>query len=167
MSDQRVIDCDTHFWESLSIWTDYLDPAFRDGAPRFVHDGDRLLVQVGESVYPSGPQHRGLGSTYGPDETLHERTIWDKEVSTDPLRRLKFMDSQGTAVHIILPDARHGRIRFHQGPRAGGCLRPRVPSMSRRSAPGRPLSASTATPGGTPCSTCAPTPSSRSWPSWT
>ena len=103
MSDQRVIDCDTHYWESLSIWTDYIDPGFRDRAPRFVHDGDRLLVQVGESIYPSAPQHRGLGATYGPDETLHEQTIWDKEVSTDPLRRLKFMDAQGTAVHIIFP----------------------------------------------------------------
>jgi predicted TIM-barrel fold metal-dependent hydrolase len=103
MAQRGVIDCDTHYWETPAIWSDYLDPAYRDRAPTFVQDGERLLVRVGESIYPSAPQHRGLGATYGPDETLHPQTIWDKDVSTDAKRRLEFMDAQGTDVHIIFP----------------------------------------------------------------
>lgn len=98
-----VVDCDTHYWESPDLWTAYIDPQFRDRAPHFVHDGDRLLMQVGESIYPSAPEHRGLGATYGPDESLHAQTIWDKEVSTDPVRRLAFMDAERTDVNVIFP----------------------------------------------------------------
>ncbi len=103
MNDVTVVDCDTHYWESVDVWEQHIDPAFRDRAPRLVQDGERLLVQVGETIYPSTPGHRGLGRTYGPDDTIHPQTLWDKEVSTDPARRLKFMDEQQTDVHIIFP----------------------------------------------------------------
>jgi predicted TIM-barrel fold metal-dependent hydrolase len=99
----NVIDCDTLDWESLDLWAKYIDPSYRDRAPHFVQDGDRLLMQVGESIYPSAPEHRGLGATYGPDETLHAQTIWDKAVSTDANRRLKLMDDEETDVNVIFP----------------------------------------------------------------
>jgi len=119
-----VIDCDTHYWEPVSVWSDYIDPAFADRAPALVHDGDRLLMQVGEHIYPSAPNHRGLGATYGPDETLHPQTIWDKEVSTDAKRRLEMMDQQGTDVHVIFPTL--GMVGFSsiEDPElAGACAR--------------------------------------------
>ena len=119
-----VIDCDTHYWEPVSVWSDYIEPGLRPRAPKLVHDGDRILVQVGESVYPSTPNHRGLGATYGPDETLHEQTIWDKAVSTDPKRRLAFMDAERTDIHIIFPTL--GMVGFSsiQDPElAGACAR--------------------------------------------
>lgn len=103
MTTVGTIDCDTHFWEPVELWGEYIDPAFRDRAPAFVKDGERLLMQVGESVYPSAPNHRGLGATYGPRETLHEQIIWDREVSCDGARRLEFMDSTRTDVHIVFP----------------------------------------------------------------
>ncbi len=98
-----VIDCDTHYWESVDVWEQYIEPAFRPRAPRFVDDAGRLLVQVGEGIYPSAPNHRGLAATYGPADTVHPQTLWDKEVSVDPGRRLAFMDDQGSDVHIIFP----------------------------------------------------------------
>jgi predicted TIM-barrel fold metal-dependent hydrolase len=103
MTISGVIDCDTHYWESVDLWADYIEPAFRDRAPQWVHDGDRLLMRVGESIYPSAPDHRGLAATYGPDETLPEQMIWDKEVSTDATRRLALMDDEQTDVNIIFP----------------------------------------------------------------
>jgi len=120
----RAVDCDTHYWESVDVWEERIDPEFRDRAPRFVRDGDRLLVQVGESIYPSTPNHRGLAGTYGPDDTVHPQTLWDKQVSTDPARRLKFMDEQQTDVHIIFPTL--GMVGFggiHDPALAGACAR--------------------------------------------
>jgi predicted TIM-barrel fold metal-dependent hydrolase len=119
-----VVDCDTHFWEPVELWSRHIDPGFAGRAPRFVDDGGRLLMQVGESIYPRAANHRGLGATYGPDETLHEQTIWDKEVSNHGPRRLKFMDEQGVDVHIIFPTL--GMVGFSsiQDPAlAGACAR--------------------------------------------
>lgn len=119
-----AIDCDTHYWEPLELWADYIEPSFRDRAPHFVHDGDRLLMQVGESIYPSAPEHPGLAKTYGPDETLHEQTISDKAVSTDAPRRLAAMDAEGTDVQVIFPTL--GMVGFNgiRDPElAGACAR--------------------------------------------
>jgi predicted TIM-barrel fold metal-dependent hydrolase len=99
----NVIDTDTHYWEPLSAWSDYIDPKFRDRSPAFHHDGNRLLVQVGESLYPSMPNHPGLAKVYGADESLHEQTRLDKRLSTDPALRLSEMDANDTRVHIIYP----------------------------------------------------------------
>lgn len=120
----NVIDTDTHYWEPLTAWTDYIEPSFRDRAPSFVEDGERLLVKVGESVYPSMPNHPGLAKVYGPDETLHEQTILDKELSTDSSRRLAEMDANDTQVHVIYPTL--GMVGFNgiRDPElAGACAR--------------------------------------------
>ena len=120
-----VIDADTHYWEPLSVWSDYIEPSFRDRAPRFVHDGGRLLMQVGEGVYPSMPNHPGLARVYGPDDTLQPQTIYDKAVSTDAPRRLHEMDAQDAAVHIIYPTL--GMVGFNgieDAELAGACVVP-------------------------------------------
>ena len=44
----HVIDSDGHILEPLTLWKDYLDPAYRDRAPKLVIDSDgkeRLLVE--------------------------------------------------------------------------------------------------------------------------
>jgi len=49
-----VIDSDGHILEPLTLWNDYIDPAFRDRAPKLVIDKDgkeRLLVE--EQVFGS------------------------------------------------------------------------------------------------------------------
>ena len=43
----NVVDADGHILEPLSLWNDYMDPAFRDRAPRLIRDADgkeRLLI---------------------------------------------------------------------------------------------------------------------------
>ena len=42
-----MIDADGRILESLSLWNDYMDPKFRDRAPRLIRDPDgkeRLLM---------------------------------------------------------------------------------------------------------------------------
>src|SRR5437660_7531110 len=43
----NVVDADGHVLEPLDLWDKYIDPAFRDGAPRMITDTDgkeRLLI---------------------------------------------------------------------------------------------------------------------------
>ena len=131
MPANAVVDCDTHFWEPLELWAEYIAPSFRDRAPAFVSDHGRLLMQVGESVYPTAANHRGLAATYGPDAELPEQMIWDKQVSTDAPRRLVFMDEQRTDVHIIFPTL--GMVGFSSiadPALAGACARAYKPLLA-------------------------------------
>ena len=36
----NVIDADGHILEPLTLWNDYMDPAFRDRAPKLIIDND-------------------------------------------------------------------------------------------------------------------------------
>jgi uncharacterized protein len=98
-----VIDTDTHYWEPVEAWSEHIDPRFRDRAPTFIDQGGRLLMRVGQSVYPSMPNHPGLAKVYGAEDTLHEQTRLDKRLSTDAALRLREMDATGARVHVIYP----------------------------------------------------------------
>lgn len=44
----NVVDADGHILEPISLWQDYMDPAFRDRAPRLVRDEtgkERLVIE--------------------------------------------------------------------------------------------------------------------------
>ena len=58
----NVIDSDGHILEPLTLWKDYLDPAYRHRAPKLVIDSDgkeRLLVE--EQVLGSQQGMGGIG----------------------------------------------------------------------------------------------------------
>src|SRR5436853_5676789 len=58
----NVIDSDGHILEPLTLWKDYLDPAYRDRAPKLVKDRDgkeRLLVE--EQILGSQQGMGGIG----------------------------------------------------------------------------------------------------------
>lgn len=99
-----AVDCDTHYWEPVRLWAEYIDPAYRDRVPRFVEDETgRLLVQVGEHLYPSAAHHPGLARTYGPDETIYPPLLEGKTTAMDPVGRLRFMDDQRTDMQVVFP----------------------------------------------------------------
>ena len=61
----HVIDADGHILEPLSLWDDYIDPKFRDRAPRLIRDTDgkeRLLVE--EQVLGSKKGMGALGAVH-------------------------------------------------------------------------------------------------------
>ena len=58
----NVIDSDGHILEPLTLWNDYMDPGFRDRAPKLVIDKDgkgRLLVE--EQILGSQQGMGGIG----------------------------------------------------------------------------------------------------------
>src|SRR5215467_8421801 len=49
----KIMDSDMHIVEPVDLWERYIDPAFKDRAPRGLSRHPRDLgVQVGESVFP-------------------------------------------------------------------------------------------------------------------
>ena len=120
-----VVDTDTHYWESVDIYEDYIDPKYRAEAPRLIEDDKgRLLVQVGQHVYPSAPGHAGLRRTYGSEEDMYGPLLEGKKVSRDPAARLQFMDKEHTDVHIVFPTlAMAGFSGIDDPGLAGACAR--------------------------------------------
>ncbi len=45
---RRIIDTDSHQMEPARIWTDYIDPAFRERAPRPEQVGGREILHTVE-----------------------------------------------------------------------------------------------------------------------
>ncbi len=54
----NVIDADGHILEPLTLWNDYMDPAFRDQAPKVVRDADgKQRLQIGEQLLTQQERH--------------------------------------------------------------------------------------------------------------
>ena len=93
----KYVDFDTHVYEPVTVWQEYMDPKFRDRGPRWFNDKDgRLLLQLAEHVYPKVPGHPGFTGTYGPQSKMDRS-------GNDPHVRLKKMDAENTDVHVIFP----------------------------------------------------------------
>lgn len=92
----QFVDADTHVYEELSVWTDYVDPRYRDRAPRWVERDGRLLAEIAGTIFPTMPNHPGMAATYGRDATVDRS-------GNDPAARLARMDATGAAAHVIFP----------------------------------------------------------------
>ena len=99
----RTIDSDTHFFETVSLWSEYIEPQFRDRVPRLVERGRRLLLDVDGVVYPTSPTHSGLASLYHPDGRPTDAVSANQRLSIDGPARLARMDRIGTFVEVIYP----------------------------------------------------------------
>lgn len=95
---QQYIDFDTHVYEPLDLWSQYLEPRFRDRAPRWVtDDAGRLLMSLDDKLYPSMAGHPGFARLYGEKPEVDH-------TGNDPAVRLRYMDQEGQAdVHVIFP----------------------------------------------------------------
>lgn len=91
------IDFDTHLYEPISVWSDYIDPGFRDRSPEWVESPDgKMRVRIEDQIWPAVPGHRGYRALYGEGATV--------DVSgNDPTARLTYMDEHDTDVQLIFP----------------------------------------------------------------
>ena len=103
----KVVDTDCHQMEPLSIWSDYIDPAFKDRAPCYEFHGDKkYLCLEGEPVQP--PVTEGKYPMHAPEfmtaiYKAMERFNVAREAKFSPLSRINDMDAQGVDVQIIYP----------------------------------------------------------------
>jgi hypothetical protein len=127
----NVIDADGHILEPLSLWTDYMDPAFRDRAPRLVRDNDgkeRLIIE--EKVLGSKKGMGALGAVGARDGTVVDDTMeysQGKKGGFDPHARIPDMDQDGIDAAFLYPSiglfagaVQAGQSHFKKQPKAGG-----------------------------------------------
>ena len=78
----QYVDFDTHVYEPIEVFHDYLDPKFRDRAPKLFKGADgRLMLQMAEHVYPKVPAHPGFYNIYG-EESKVDRSGNDPHART-------------------------------------------------------------------------------------
>ena len=103
----NIIDADGHILEPLDLWTNYMDPAYRDRAPRLVIDTDgkeRLLIesQVLGSSKGLGVVG-GIGARQGvvADDTM--TYLQGRKGGFDPHARIPDMDLDGIDAAFLYP----------------------------------------------------------------
>ena len=98
MSRIAVVDADGHVTEPMSLWTDYVEPGYRERAPRPVLDerGRPCMLLDGRLV-----MRHAMLLTLGPDYdvggTKFHAGGWD------PQARLRDMDSEGIDLAVLFP----------------------------------------------------------------
>src|SRR5438046_2992042 len=98
MSQISVVDADGHVTEPMSLWTDYVEPAYRERAPRPVLDerGRPCMLLDGRLV-----MRHAMLLTLGPDYDVAAAKC--HAAGWDPQARLRDMDSEGIDLAVLFP----------------------------------------------------------------
>lgn len=97
-----VVDCDAHVMEPDHIWTDYIDPEYRDRAPKRIVDNGRVWGQIhvdGQPLYQNYPDH--LVDVY--QESLLKNYGEFYRAGFDAPSLLRAMDLQGIDISYLYP----------------------------------------------------------------
>src|ERR1700756_4630882 len=103
----NVIDSDGHILEPLTLWDDYIEPAFRERAPKVIVDTDgrrRLLIE--EQVLGSRQGMGGLGGVGARQGAVSAETMSYEEGRPggfDPHKRIPDMGLDGIAAAFLYP----------------------------------------------------------------
>jgi predicted TIM-barrel fold metal-dependent hydrolase len=104
----NVVDADGHILEPLNLWTDYIEPKYRDRAPRLVtNNHGRQQLQVDAALL--GSAERGLGAI-GAIGARDGHVIADgfeysqgRAGGFDPHKRIPDMDMDGIDAAFLYP----------------------------------------------------------------
>jgi hypothetical protein len=103
----NVVDADGHILEPLTLWDDYIDPAFRDRRPRFVIDEngkERLTVEGKMLGNPRGIGSLGSVGVRQGDVKLDSLKYADgKKGGFDPHARMVDMGADGIDAAFLYP----------------------------------------------------------------
>jgi uncharacterized protein len=99
----KVMDSDMHIVEPADLWERYIDPAFKDRAPRGLSRHPRDLgVQVGESVFPL--PNRSYTNAIAPLMTRQQDIYTDAEARHwDSSSQVTAMDHEGIDRAVLFP----------------------------------------------------------------
>src|SRR5260370_9582201 len=103
----NVIDSDGHILEPLTLWNDYMDPAFRDRAPKLVigKDGkERLLVE--DQILGRQEGMGGIGGVGARQGVVSAEMMSYEEGRPggfDPHKRIPDMDLDGIDAAFLYP----------------------------------------------------------------
>jgi predicted TIM-barrel fold metal-dependent hydrolase len=102
-----VVDADGHVLEPLDLWDRYIDPAYRDRAPRMIIDTDgkeRLLIEGKVLGSPKGLGVIGaIGARQGTVSDATMKYVEGRPGGFDPHARIKDMDLDGIDAAFLYP----------------------------------------------------------------
>ena len=108
-----VIDSDGHILEPLTLWNDYMDPAFRDRAPKLVIDKDgkeRLLVE--DQILGSQQGMGGIGGVGARQGVVSAEMMSYEEGRPGRFRPAQAHPGHGSGRHRRrVPLSEHGTVR--------------------------------------------------------
>src|SRR3979490_1763188 len=103
----NVIDADGHVLEPVDIWEKYMDPAYRDRAPRIIVDKDgkeRLNIEGKILGSPKGLGNIGaIGARQGDVAELTMKYVEGRKGGFDPHARIPDMYLDGIAATFAYP----------------------------------------------------------------
>ena len=103
----NVIDADGHVLEPLDLWEKYIDPAYRERAPRLFVDGDgkeRLRVEGKVLGSPKGLGLIGaIGARQGTVSDVTMKYVEGRQGGFDPHARIPDMDLDGIDATFLYP----------------------------------------------------------------
>ena len=103
----HVIDADGHILEPVDLWTTYMDPAYRDRAPRLIVDTDgkeRLRVEDKVLGSPKGlGLVGGIGARQGVVDDVTMKYVEGRPGGFDPHARIKDLDLDGIDAAFLYP----------------------------------------------------------------
>ena len=107
-----VVDADGHILEPGSMWVDYIDPQYRDRAPRVVTQPDGSQAWVGEGGMPLRGEATAIAGLAGvarwhdlsrPENRLTLKYTDAHPGAFDPLERLRVLDAEGIDAAVLYP----------------------------------------------------------------
>src|SRR3954466_15460901 len=112
----NVVDADGHVLEPLDLWNHYIDPKYRDRAPRLIKDTDgkeRLVIE--ERVLGSAQAGLGgaggVGARQGVDASNTMEYKEGRKGGFDPHARMPDMDADGIDAAFLFPTLGCFRVR--------------------------------------------------------
>ena len=129
-----LVDADSHVLEPVDMWPSYVDPAFRERAPRVVtEDGQQFMVVDGQAVgkRPAGvkinPANRlGMAGGVGArDGKVDENITYEegRRGGFDPHARIGDMDIDGIDATFLYPTLGLGLCALNDAPLAAAVCR--------------------------------------------
>ncbi len=105
MAEYRVISGDSHFVEPASMWTDRIDPKFRDKAPHTINgykgrEGEFFVCENISPVQVAGFFGSGKSSEELPEHVKKGFEVAPKSV-WNPAERLKEQDADGVSAEVL------------------------------------------------------------------
>ena len=103
----NVIDADGHVLEPVDLWDKYIDPAYRERAPRLIVDTDgkeRLLIEGKVLGSPKGLGLIGaIGARQGTVDDATAKYVEGRKGGFDPHARIPDMDLDGIDAAFLYP----------------------------------------------------------------
>jgi uncharacterized protein len=100
----RMLSADSHICEPPNLWTEYIEPGFRERAPRIVQDPVRGDIWKIEGLsLPNIAAMGGIGKT---SEEMPLKVDFERDVRRagyDPDARLVDMDASGVDAQVLFP----------------------------------------------------------------